>query len=1260
MSLKITTSIAIAYTLASIAAYSQPVFAQITPDVTLPSNSIVNVENTLQRLSGGTQVGGNLFHSFEQFNVRTGETALFDNALSIDNIITRVTGGQISNIDGIIRANGAANLFLLNPSGIVFGPNAQLNIGGSFLASTADSLLFENGIIFSAENPDRNALLTVNVPIGLQYGQTVADITVDRANLQVSSAQTLALLGGNLSLNGATLNVPEGRAILGGLTAAGAIGFNGSLNGGSLNGGPLSFPDAIARGNVTLNHGTIVDVTGSHSGSLAVFANDLNLFAGSQLLAGIAPGQTQLDAIAGDIVVNATGNVTLSDRSLINNFTALEALGNGGNVEISANAITLTSGARIETLTQASGNAGKIVLNTNTLDISGFTADGLFSGILTYAEAPNSGTSGSIQVNSPNDSNGTIRLADRGFIATVTNSNNAGGAIGIHTDHLILEHGGQILTLATRGGRAGDITVNARESITMSGSSTQFIPSPFEDIAVFNLDNLSFSTEVNPNVEASGTIPYVSIQRTPDLIVSGNTVLGTPDDRYDYYSFTITQANSRGVFDIDGGNGYSNIPGSLDTEIVLFNTTTGEVLAANDDARETLGGSGSIVNQDAYISTTFKSPGTYVLGVGEFDTVASSLNLLEGDRVDRGDTYTLQVSLENQGTGITQTPQILNPANFNPNYGANSSLASVTEGAGNTGNITLNTDRLTMQSGSEIAATTFAAGGVGDININGATIAIQGATISNITRGSGNAGSILVNAEEVNLNDRGILNVSNFGQGNVGDIRINATHVNLLRGSSLDIGTYNRGNTGDVVINARESVAIDGELDRNRSHIFNLVAGPSAVGNAGAIEINTRRLSLTNGGSLNTTTYGRGNAGDINIQASESIILDGISSNGNGSDLLSRVRGRGQGNAGNISVTTPFFSMTNGARVFNRTEGEGDAGNLSIVAEDIQLSGSEIGSSVEASAKGRGGRIELTADRLSLANLSRITANSAGQGDAGQIFIQASDEVSLSNSTISTAVTGQGQGLGGSLNLEADSVSLRDRAFLTAETVSGRGGNIRLQLNNQLRMQGNSQITATAGTAGVGGDGGNIEINSPLIVALPSENSDITANAFQGAGGNISITTQGLFGAAFREAQTPESDITASSQFGVSGTVAINNPIANTSAGLVELADTPIDPNQQVAVGCAALQGNSFIVTGRGGLPGDPTAAIRGQTLLSDVRDFTTPAAQNRSVATPERAPAIATPVQATGWRLNSRGQVELIAATDRGLSASLSCQDLQ
>ncbi|MEB3230212.1 MAG: filamentous hemagglutinin N-terminal domain-containing protein, partial [Leptolyngbyaceae bacterium] len=172
--------------------------AQIRPDESLgEERSRVTPGATVggdlaDLIEGGARRGNNLFHSFEDFSVQDLQRVYFANPDGIANILSRVTGQSRSDIMGTLGVDGSANLFLINPNGIVFGPNAVLDVDGAFLASTADHILFDDGSLFSAVDPDAPPLVTVNIPIGVQFGPNPPASIVNEANLEVGGDLTLA------------------------------------------------------------------------------------------------------------------------------------------------------------------------------------------------------------------------------------------------------------------------------------------------------------------------------------------------------------------------------------------------------------------------------------------------------------------------------------------------------------------------------------------------------------------------------------------------------------------------------------------------------------------------------------------------------------------------------------------------------------------------------------------------------------------------------------------------------------------------------------------------------------------------------------------------------------------------------------------------------------------------------------------------------------------------------------------------------------
>ncbi|MGL5193488.1 MAG: filamentous hemagglutinin N-terminal domain-containing protein, partial [Chroococcales cyanobacterium] len=284
-------SVSVFYTL------TRPAQAQIFPDGSLTNPSVVTTEGTIQRITGGTEMGGSLFHSFQEFSLMTGNTAFFDNSFTVENILTRITGVNPSLIDGIIRANGSANLYLINPNGVVFGPNAALNIGGSFFASTAESIVLGDGTLFSASNPEAPPLLTVNVPVGLQFGPNPGDIGVQTqgidssgevSGLQVFPGQTIGLFGGNVLLDGGQVRSPGGRIEIGSVGGNSRISLTPTERGMRAGyEGVESFQD------IQLTEQSGINTSGDGGGTIHLQGRRIAVGEGSQVLGvnvGVLPG----------------------------------------------------------------------------------------------------------------------------------------------------------------------------------------------------------------------------------------------------------------------------------------------------------------------------------------------------------------------------------------------------------------------------------------------------------------------------------------------------------------------------------------------------------------------------------------------------------------------------------------------------------------------------------------------------------------------------------------------------------------------------------------------------------------------------------------------------------------------------------------------------------------------------------------------------------------------------------------------------------
>ena len=1015
------------YTLGCFLATNDISLAQVTPDNTLDTR--VDRNGNVSEITGGSTQGNNLFHSFQDFSVPTGDTASFNNADTIENIFSRVTGGNISNIDGLIRANGSASLFLINPAGIIFGENARLDLGGSFYGSTADSILFEDGE-FSASDLENLPLLTINAPIGLGFRDNPGEIvnranfglteqtleqeidgqltTVDRiisiTGLEVNPDRNLALIGGNVTFNRSGITAPGGNVTLGGLSQAGTVAISPD--------GIFTFPENVTKADLTLENNALVSVIGNGGGAIDVDVSNLKLSQQSQLLAGIAEGAGDSNTVAGDITINASDSVTL---------------------------------------------AGSRKFEDPTIDLE--------TAILNTVGLPPT------RVENFNNDN-------------VGNTVGSGGSIAIDTKQLKITKRSVISTRLYGVGNAGDININADTVLLDEGTLTSQV----------GLDG----------VKGRGN--------------SGNININTNNFTATNETFVITDNKGTGL----GNAGDININAA---DSVAIQDTKGTRFVSE-------------IGKDAVGNT------------GDINIVADSLNL------------------ENSVQLLTQI-----------------------EGRGNGGSINLEVaESLAMSGGANIIAQILSgAGEAGNIQINTATLEIiedSGILIQN--QSIGDSGDIIIQADESGLvnNSRIISQIEENGVGNAGDIKITANSLNLENKAELITAIEGEGNTGSIDIEVADSLVLS-----DRSQIQAQVRS-EGTGTAGNIQINTNTLELINDSLVIADSQSQGDSGDIVIRANESLFADDSTiSTGTLEDT--------QGSSGPIEIISPQISLINNTIISSSTQGEGNTGDININTEKISLDNfSLITASSRSNVSGEPGNVTINADLLTLTRGSIINATTSSPDfNGGQIKIDAQILELLSGGVLQTATDSDGNA--GDINLNiSDGIIVLDGNNAPKRPIEF---DFDEDLLNDL--EGKTGIFANVNEDTLS-SGGNIRIDSDFIIAFPNGNSDIIANARQGQGGTITINAQ-LLGIDEGNSNRPTNDIDASSDDSdLDGNVVIKSLDTDRIGQPREIPSSVVEVEETTAQVCRtnreAAAKNAFTIEGRGGVRPTPDSPLDSQVLLGD------------------------------------------------------------
>ena len=883
---------------------------QVSAPANLPSGKVQ------YDITGGTRPGGgvNLYHSFGDFNVPTNNIANFlnDSGLTTSNILGRVTGGNLSNIFGTIQTSGFgnANLFLMNPAGFLFGPNATVNVGGMVTFTSADYLRLADNARFNAIPDAADALLTAAPVAAFGFlGSNPGAISVQGSQFTVTEGTGISLVGGNITVQSGTpeggtaqparLSAPNGKIQL--ASAASPGEFDAATLQPLPNVNNTSF---TSFGSVSLAPGSTINVSGAQTvsirgGQFVIAVNDAVLStaqsSGPPGTISISPGSSMISSNAGPDAgadVQLTASNVLLDGVSIQNLTT--GAGAGGNISITA----APDGGSTSTAESVQVKGGQIQ---------------------TASVGP--GTVGDIQINT-----GSLSMTDGAIIDTVLVPNP--------------------LIPGQPGG--GTIAITATDSIVVTGQrsgTTNLLPSVPGLPTYLNMPSGIYSENVSANTGSRIVIQTPSLTLQPGDIGSHTFGAGAAGD----LSFLLGQltlkdgglinsiafgAGATGSLHIRASDSITDsgfLPGIFQLGPFVFrnveshaSTTTlglgqaGPVFVSTP----TLTVNGGIIASSALgpggASGVTVQAGTIIM-TGGAAIASSTFSSGRGGTVSVTASEQLSISgrkdlLSRFGADASQTNIAIN----NP-----STISANTQGTGRAGALTVNTPRLTMFDGGRISSATNANGPAGSITVNAGSLNMSsGALISSSSGidtgrgfrvGNGAGGTVTVNATgPVTIADQGSgLFTTTAGTGAGGNINLAGSAIQLSNGAAISATSSGRGNAGNITVNAGNQFTMMNSSITTEAH----------QSSGGAIKITTNpsgMVQLTNSTISASVLDGTGGGGTVNIDP-QAVILQ------NSQILAQAIQGAG----GNISITTNLL-LPDSASLISASSQFGQQGTISI------------------------------------------------------------------------------------------------------------------------------------------------------------------------------------------------------------------------------------------------------------------------------------------------------------------------------------------